>query len=210
MIHYLLGYGSLITKESRYNTSITGKCLPVKLNNYKRYWNARINKNKKKYTAVSIEYSPDSKINAIITVINKDDLPFYDKREQNYERIRIKNSDIRDYETNKVISNKAIIWTYKIKPRFNKLSSYKYPILQSYIDLILTGCNRISYKFMVDFINSTSNWSNTKDNRYNWVNDRKKPVYNFNCNELCHKKKLIDSLLKYYKPFEYNKIKYMY
>ena len=33
-----------------------------------------------------------------------------------------------------------------------------------------------------------------------------KPVYNFNCNELCHKKKLIDSLLKYYKPFEYNKI----
>ena len=87
MIHYLLGYGSLITKESRYNTSITGKCLPVKLNNYKRYWNARINKNNKKYTAVSIEYSPDSKINAAITVINKDDLPFYDKREQNYERI---------------------------------------------------------------------------------------------------------------------------
>jgi len=193
--HYIIGYGSLITKESRFKTGQTGKCMPVIISNYCRSWTARITNKGKYYTAVSIHHLPGSVINAVITEIKSSELSSYDKREINYNRIRIPISNIKKYKTGKSISN-AVVWTYIINPKYSKPASYKYPILQSYIDIILTGCNRISNKFMKDFINSTVGWENVKDKRYTWVNDRTNPYYNFKCNKLCHKTKNIDKLLK--------------
>lgn len=208
-LNYVVGYGSLITKESRLNTGHTGKCMPVRINNYSRSWTARIKKKGKKYTAVSIYPSKHKSINAVITEIDPLELTSYDERETNYTRVRIKNTDITSYITNMTLPN-AIIWAYIINPGFSKPSSCIYPILQSYIDIILTGCSRISEKFMVDFIHSTSHWVNIKDPRYNWINDRNKPYYNFKCNKLCHKNNKIDSLLKRYINPAFLKRKYLH
>ena len=193
--HYIIGYGSLITKESRFNTGQTGKCMPVTIKNYCRSWTARINNKGKRYTAVSIHHSPGSIINAVITEIKSSELSKYDRREINYSRVLIPASNIKKYNTDKPLS-KAVVWAYIINPKYSKPASYKFPILQSYVDVILTGCNRISNKFMKDFINSTVGWENVNDKRYTWVNDRENPYYNFKCNKLCHKTKNIDKLLK--------------
>jgi len=208
MIDYIIGYGSLINKDSRFTTSLTGKCKPIKLKHYKRSWNARINKFNRKYTAVSVEKSFNNTINAVMVAINSNDLDLFDKREKNYKRILVDNADVTDYETNKPVNRKYRIWIYVIDSKFKKLSSYKYPILQSYIDIILSGCCRISPRFVEDFINSTENWSG-HNKLYNWVNDRKTPIYKYKCSSDEKKKiNLIDFILKKYKPYEFSKIKY--
>ena len=98
--HYIIGYGSLITKESRFNTGQTGKCMPVTIKNYCRSWTARINNKGKRYTAVSIHHSPGSIINAVITEIKSSELSNYDRREINYSRVLIPASNIKKYNTN--------------------------------------------------------------------------------------------------------------
>ena len=71
MTDYVIGYGSLINKDGRFTTSVTGNCIPVNLKHYKRSWNAHINKFNEKY-AVSVEKSFNDTINAImVTLIPK-------------------------------------------------------------------------------------------------------------------------------------------
>ena len=209
MTNYIIGYGSLINKDSRFTTSFTGNCIPVNLKHYKRSWNARINKFNRKYTAVSVEKSFKDTINAIMVAVNSKDLKLFDKREKNYRRVLVDNCDVTNYETNRPINKKYKIWIYVIDSKFRKLSSYKYPILQSYIDIILSGCCRISSRFVEDFINSTENWSG-HNKLYNWINDRKNPIYKYKCsNNEKDRLRLIDSILKKYKPEEFSKIKYV-
>ena len=44
------------------------------------------------------------------------------------------------------------------------------PIVQSYLDVILLGCQEISPQFTLEFIQHTLNWEY-------WHNDRHQPVY---------------------------------
>ena len=209
MTDYIIGYGSLISKDSRFTTTLTGNCMPVNLKHYKRSWNARINKLNRKYTAVSVEKSFNNTINAVMVSINSKDLKLFDKRETNYTRIPVNNRYVTDYKTNNPINKKYRIWIYVIDSKFKKLSSYKYPILQSYIDIILSGCCKISVRFVEDFINSTENWSG-HNKLYNWINDRKTPIYSYKCNSNEKQRlHLIDFILNKYKPDEFSKIKYI-
>lgn len=50
-------------------------------------------------------------------------------------------------------------------------SSQQYPLVQSYADVILTGCLAIGTDFAIEFIETTQGWGQA------WLNDRAQPRY---------------------------------
>jgi hypothetical protein len=78
------------------------------------------------------------------------------------------------------------IWVYL--PQTHRRPSLRYPIAQTYVDIMLRGCLSISKEFAQEFLQTTKGW-HLKDDQHNndsdadehivvhWVNDRSRPLY---------------------------------
>jgi hypothetical protein len=166
MMNYLFGYGSLISRESRRRTGPTAGALPVRLIGMRRGW--IVNARRMAMTAVGLIRDEASTCNGTLVEISPVDLPLFDKREgSEYERVAISSRQVHGFES--VGASDAMIWTYAA--RAARLPSQEFPILQSYIDVILAGCLEFDIEFAVEFIRSTQGWDNT------WRNDRARPRY---------------------------------
>lgn len=168
---FIIGYGSLINRSSLNRTlPIVKDIEPVYLNNYKRSWNALEDQTVSLSTTyVGIEKSPDSVVNGIIFEIPEELLGKLDSREFLYYREKVDLHEI-DFLSNKFnITENDNTWIYVTKNP--KKPNEKSPIIQSYVDVCLSGCIDIEDEFKVEdfaknFILQTTNWSK------NWVNDR--------------------------------------
>ncbi len=177
---YLFGYGTLISKQSRKSTGMTGKSFSAILKNYERSWCVPISNEKS--TALGIQKKKGKYCNGVLFEINKKNLKKFDKREGSwYQRILIKKEDICFLK--KLEGN---VWVYimKNKARTNR----KFPINQSEIDVILNGCLEIGKNFSLEFLRTTYGWGNIN-------NDREKPKYPRALNNLPRKEE-IDKLLE--------------
>ncbi len=161
--HYIFGYGSLISTDSRKRTSKSDQTINATLKGYKRGWYVHIDD--QPATAVGIKPSNGHKCNGIITQIDPDELPKFDQREIEYERIQI---TPENFENHKLPAN-AIIWTYTIKSPAKPLETK--PICQSYVDTIIAGCLEYSIQEALNFIHLTDSWNK------HWLNDRANPTY---------------------------------
>lgn len=183
MKDYIFGYGSLINEESRAKSGHSGKAIPVIVYGIKRSWSVNIKDHN--LTVLGARFDKSSKCNGVIVKIPDGELHKFDKRELpfGYKRIALSSKEIIPI-SGKV--PKGNIWVYVEKEHF--LPTKRFPIAQSYVDVVLQGCLEISKDFARDFITLTDNWD------YPWINDRNNPKYPRA--SLKVKNKSIDSLLK--------------
>ena len=164
MKNYIFWYWSLLSCISRNKTSFAKKWITATLKDYKRWWYFKeINRN---YTALAIIKDKWSKCNGILFEINEIQLRDFDQREFWYERIKLTKND---FEKNNNIPNDAVIWTYitnKIE-----LPTHEFPIIQTYLDMVICWCLTYWVWFAGNFIKTTHWWDHI------WVNDRLKPIF---------------------------------
>lgn len=192
MRHFLFGYGSLISRESRHATGKTGKAEPIQVQDMRRSWNVAAPK--MQMVGVGIVPEQAAICNGVLIEINEGEIASFDKREINdtdhsYARAEIEFKKIIGLHWEFDPSDK--VWTYiVIKPC---LPSREFPILQSYVDVILSGCLEISHEFAMGFICNTDGWENP------WDNDRTHPKYIRHLKEVKFQYK-IDELLEKFAP----------
>jgi len=164
MVQYIFGYGSLIDLSSRAATGETGQMHPVRVANVQRAWHV-VSPNG--YTLVGVTSRRGASCNGVLIQVQPHALPYFDQRERRYHRVMIPQQAITSLSGERLSS--GTIWTY-VTSRLGEPNA-DYPLVQSYIDVILTGCLAIGVDFAVEFIETTSGWESI------WLNDRTHPRY---------------------------------
>ena len=178
--HFLFGYGSLMNSASRGSTS--GKvtaAIPVRLSaefGYIREWNFRSPTSK--LTALGIRKrmpgEAGSTINGVIYPVEGGSIEKFDEREEGYTRVQIPRRMIEAVGWMS-LPEEGQIWVYVPDgPRGEPGEGLPYPdafypILQSYIDICVTGAMEYGDEFAVEFLETTYGWGGY------WLNDRELP-----------------------------------
>lgn len=164
--NFLFGYGSLMSRESRAKTGMTGDAIPVKVRGLQRAWNQVISK--AFVTALGATLEVAASCNGVIVPIQQDQLPKFDERESDggYFRIQLQRDLIDSFGVHLL---GGFIWVYITDNP--GVPSEQFPLIQSYADVALTGCFEYGEAFAKEFIITTKGWDNP------WLNDRANPRY---------------------------------
>lgn len=187
--NYIFGYGSLINAESRTRTGHSGEATPVTVTGIQRVWN--LVAPQYGLAAVGAVFKPNAKCNGVIVEVEESELPKFDAREEGYNRIRLDNSGITP-------TSEGIVWTYVADAPGRP--SEECPIVQSYIDVIITACMEYGDDFVKEFIQTTYGWDSP------WLDDRLNPRYPRPLAKTLSTK--IDNYLKLLIPQEFSQRKY--
>jgi hypothetical protein len=138
---YIVGYGSLMQDESRKRTSPqAGPAHPVELRGYKRGWFARSAVFSFGTTYLSVVEDRESGLNAVIYEVDLAELGATDRREALYCRAAVAWTEVKLLEQDFVSAPSAQAWIYVSKPENVATPSAQYPIVQSYVDIFVSGC----------------------------------------------------------------------
>jgi len=171
---YIFGYGSLIEQASRMRTTPAAMyVLPARVPGFARGWWARTGAVGFTTTFVGAIEEKSSTVNGVVYAVSDKELDATDQREQGYKRMDVTN----DVEILGGYKPKGKAWIYvndfkNEQELKNSLPTPHFPIVQSYVDICLTGCLQIEQgfpdagDFAVEFITSTQKWSEY------WENDR--------------------------------------
>lgn len=209
---YIFAHGSLINDLSReYSLRYKTNGIPVILDKsagFKRTWVCSPKKTKLKTSDMSFSYKHlcyadlkpsnirHTNINGVLFEATQKDIVILDKREKFYERIKIPVKYFKPYNNSfddLVITDDDIIYTY-VSGRKNTLYSTKSimnsdkVILQSYLDVIISGCLKYNREFADMFVYSTRDWISIH-------NDRVEKVYKRGTNSHKHDEKSINNIL---------------
>lgn len=162
MTDYIFGYGSLILKESRNRTGISGEVFPVRVRGYQREWNQQVGGE----TYLGITKNLESKCNGVLFEIPEGEIEKFDEREIGYTRVKIPLEKIESLKDKNL--PKGNYWIYlPVQDKSLVRPTKKFPIVQSYIDVILTGCLQISKDFAKEFMKTTFKWNCIENDRAN-------------------------------------------
>jgi len=197
---YIVGYGSLMEKDSRTRTtSKISNVKPVFVSGYERVWG----KHGRQTTYLGAIAQPDARFNAVAYKLNNlQQLEATDSREDGYCRKQVPKKQLEMLAGS--LPNNAQFWIYTLKDGQVNEPNRTHPIVQSYVDIFISGCLEQQKQFNLDgfaqtCIETTTGWSPY------WVNDRIYPRRPF-----IHEPqaKSIDKLLKEQLPriFEYRAI----
>ena len=164
MAQYLFGYGSLIDASSRAATGETGRMHPVRIAHLQRAWHV-VSPNG--YTLVGVAPRRGASCNGVLVPVTPRVLPRFDRRERRYHRVIIPQQAVTSLAGESLSG--ATIWTY-LTSRPGAPSD-AYPLVQSYIDVILAGCLAFGADFAAEFIETTQGWGVA------WLDDRAQPRY---------------------------------
>lgn len=185
--HYIFGYGSLISSSSRRITGIAGDSVAVRVNGLERTW---VGWKGTDMRAVAARPVTDACSNGVLFEVPESELFKFDERETHYVRTQLDLSQIDYVHGNQsLITAQCNVWVYLYDHQGRGLSDE--PIVQSYLDVILLGCQEITPTFAIEFIEQTLNWDV-------WHDDRAKPVYpRAQLHDAAHQ---LDQLLAKYVP----------
>ena len=196
---YGIGYGSLMEDASRTRTAPnTGEALPALVQGFERSFISKGNPIGFSTTFLGVTVVAEATITAAVYRIFKaEDVVATDARERSYCRVGVSADQIRLLDGSQITAN-GQYWIYVNKPDRRAQASARLPLVQSYIDIFMTGCQQLSQRakqfegdFMVECLKTTKGWSE------HWVNDRLYPrrpfIYQPNAG-------LIDRLLDRYIP----------
>ena len=186
---FVFGYGSLMCAKSRARTGTSGQTYPVVVAGLLRRWGAQVilpddqqvHGVIKGLSAVSVELTTDlqTSCNGVLVQIDDDELHNFDHREMSlgYDRIKVEKSRIQPYPVNGIDFpdlTSADVWCYVMpKSGLRSEPSPEYPICQTYLDVILQGCDEISSEFTRDFLKTTADWGV----QGSYIDDRQHPGY---------------------------------
>lgn len=171
---FSIGYGSLMEEKSRLRTAPnTGEALPAIVTGFERSFNAAGSSIGFSTTYLGVTESPDATMTAAVyRMFRLEDIKATDAREANYCRQDVPAERIRLLDGSEVLTD-AQYWIYVNKPDYRALATERLPLVQSYIDIFVTGCQQLSERavrfegnFVVECIRTTKGWS------AHWVNDR--------------------------------------
>lgn len=169
---YVIGYGSLMQDESRKRTSPqAGPAHPIELEGYRRGWFSRGSPIGFSTTFLGLVQDAASRLNAVIYQVDVAELAPTDQRERSYCRASVARARIKPLERDYSLAPNGQAWIYVSRGPNVSLPNAKFPIVQSYVDVFLSGCLEQERRFDVagfaqQCISTTSGWSE------HWVNDR--------------------------------------
>lgn len=176
---FIVGYGSLMQTESRTRSSPTaGLGHPVLVTGFQRAWNARGSDvgYSTTYLGAVIADDPNTEMAAVLYKDpNASDIAGTDAREDLYCRHMVPPDRIRLLDGWELPDN-ANVWVYALTPDNVHLPNERWPIVQSYVDIFISGCMELealvlpsvaqNMSFTQACIHQTEGWSE------HWVNDR--------------------------------------
>lgn len=174
---FTIGYGSLMEDESRRRTAPnTGEAMPVIVTGFERSFNASGNPVGFSTTYLGVVDQDDAQIAAALyEVLRVEDIKATDARESSYCRFSVAPEQIQVLDGSEIPAN-GQYWIYVNKPNYRAPASERLPLVQSYIDIFVTGCLQLSKRatqfegnFAVACLKTTEGWST------HWVNDRLYP-----------------------------------
>jgi cation transport regulator ChaC len=163
--HDIVGYGSLINSASRRITGIAGDSLAVRVQGLERTWVGWKGTNMR---AVAARPMLGASCNGVLFEVPECELDKFDDRETHYVRSQLDLSQVDYLQGHQALAGNSQVWVYLYNHHNQGLQSA--PIVQSYLDVILLGCQEIAPTFAQEFIEHTLNWNV-------WHDDRLQPVY---------------------------------
>lgn len=175
LAQFIIGYGSLMEESSKRKASTqVGENYPIYLKGFTRGWiEPSTTRSGFGITFLGIQKEPRAKINAVYYKLDDSKAIYdYDKRESIYCRVKVSPKQIEPLSNNKLPVGEY--WTYLKEASENNRASTDKPLLQSYVDLFLSGCLELEEKynlkhFAENCIKTTKYWSPI------WINDRANP-----------------------------------
>jgi hypothetical protein len=174
--NFIFGYGSLINTASRNATSNHPiPAVPVRVSaafGYIRVWNGR---SPSGFTALGLRKPAPGEnaatINGVVYPVMGNDMAAFDARERGYVRVEVPLADIEAVSWQELPAQ-GRIWVYIPDIAGNEpgvglpLPDARFPMLESYIDVVVEGGLEYGTEFAREIIATTKDWS-----RY-WLNDR--------------------------------------
>ncbi len=176
--NYIFGYGSLIDQTSRTRTNPNAHtATPVMVEGLARGWWIHGDPIGFSTCFLAVQSKPYALCNGVIYSVTPNELDALDVREANYTRVRISPEQVERLDGSAEIDTDARYWAYTVSSQQRTTPTARYPIVQSYVDICLTGCLDIedtypqarAAGFSKLFITSTQDWNT------HWVNDRIHP-----------------------------------
>jgi hypothetical protein len=140
-----------------------------------------VNPNVAAVSAVSVEEDASASCNGVLVQIDASEIEKFDYREAGYTRVRIA-VDRVTAATDTALPGLggADIWCYVSKTPGGRPSD-TFPILQTYVDVMILGCLEISLDFAKQFVTTTMHWNpapvDFASNPKSYINDRHAPAY---------------------------------
>jgi hypothetical protein len=146
----------------------------VEVAGYRRGWFARVDAVGFSTTYLGVVPDPQGSLNAVIYRVEPDELAATDRREGSYCRQRVALSGIRTLGRGSLEISGVEAWIYVSKPEFIATPDARFPIVQSYVDIFVSGCLEQEQRFELtgfaqQCLATTHDWS------AHWVNDRLYP-----------------------------------
>jgi hypothetical protein len=165
---FIFGYGSLIQTASRNATAgAYVPAIPVRISaafGYVRTWNDR---SPSGFTALGLRKAGPGEtattINGVLYPVAGDDMAKFDGREAGYARVEVPHAEIEAVSWQS-IPQQGHIWVYV--PIQGLQPDAAFPMLESYIDIVVEGGLEYGADFARELIETTAGWS-----QY-WLNDR--------------------------------------
>lgn len=175
-VNFIFGYGSLINSASRAATAGAPiHAIPVRVSaafGYVRAWDDR---SPSGFTALGLRRPEPGEspmtINGVLYPVKGNDMAAFDGREAGYVRVEVPRDDIEPMSWEQ-LPERGTIWVYvpdvpgKPPGRDLPLPSAAFPMLESYIDIVIEGGLEYGPAYARELIQTTKNWS------ANWLNDR--------------------------------------
>lgn len=174
---FIFGYGSLINTASR-NASLPGPgtvaAIPVRIAasfGLVRTWNAR---SMSGFTALGLRRprpgEAASTINGVIYPVEGEDLAAFDAREVGYVRAEVGRGEMEAVSW-QGLPGAGRVWLYvptqsESDPGDGGAPSADFPLLQSYVDVVVEGALEYGEDYARELIETTFDWSPV------WLNDR--------------------------------------
>jgi hypothetical protein len=202
--HYLVGYGSLLSHDSRSrHSNIFCPNMPIVVNGWQREWLARGLAHLQ--TALGVSQVATASLNAVLLRIEQISPELRD-REQDYQFIEVdpncivaaQESGLAQTELANIRANPDTCKIF-ICANLNKIpANSQYPIYQTYIDTCLVGCFDMGVaNFAAEFIQNTHFWE------HGWINDRHHCLYARPAIVTQQQHQQIDQLLEQHQVLEY-------
>jgi hypothetical protein len=174
---FIFGYGSLIDSKSRDSTAAKPvPAIPVRVSaafGYIRTWNDR---SPSGFTALGLRRAGPGEsgmtINGVLYPVEGNDMSAFDAREKGYVRVEVPHQEMEAVSWQALPAD-GKIWVYVPdrpgKPPGVELPppDAEYPLLQSYIDVVIEGGLEYGPDFAREIIETTEGWG-----KY-WLNDRR-------------------------------------
>ncbi len=177
---FVIGYGSLMERESKLRSAPTaGLNHPVRVEGFQRAWNTRGSSIGFSTTYLGVERAETAEMVAVVYAVGgAADIEGTDERESSYCRHRVPAETLTLLD-GWSLPEKSEVWIYVNQPESAHPPSPRWPIVQSYVDIFLTGCLQLQRRLLPEIaaelefpkscIRSTRGWSP------HWKNDRLMP-----------------------------------